>query len=154
MCQNVGRIHRKRTGSHIFPRCALQIGYWSWVALTTRTMLQTVFWEYMIVTTRYVSFRPDGTISRERQWRSHLTVLLQDLLIGDTREANNYRAHNREDNSVMEFPAVCAELNSHIKMTHALCEYAERFKPRSRRYIQMRQTRGKPRRIYISDSAK
>jgi hypothetical protein len=36
--------------------------------------------------------------------------LLQELLTGDTREANNYREHNREDNSVMEFPSECPEI--------------------------------------------
>jgi hypothetical protein len=68
---------------------------------------------YTYTCNAFVYFRssPVGMSSWERRWRRHLTVLLRQLLTGNTREANNYREPIREANSAMVFASMVAEIN-------------------------------------------
>jgi hypothetical protein len=53
---------------------------------------------------------PVATSSRECRQRHHVTGLLWEPLSADTREANNYREHVQEYNSVMTFASITTKI--------------------------------------------
>jgi hypothetical protein len=62
---------------------------------------------------------PGGTSSRECGWTRHLLALRQ-LLIGDTREANNNREQTREFHLAMVFTSMGAEINHRMEMVRTV----------------------------------
>jgi hypothetical protein len=57
----------------------------------------------------------------------------------DTREANNYREHIREDNLAIAVTSMVQRLNRHLKMIRTLSRYAARFTIWPHHYIQTSQ---------------
>jgi hypothetical protein len=67
------------------------------------------------------------------------TVLLRELLTGDTREANSYREQIREYSSAMAFATMGVEIKSSPEIVHTTSGYTARFSIRYHCRIQTKQ---------------